>query len=112
EGLQLLSNAFEWLLQIDLDVITQRLQRRYVNNVSCVVELSLNAESNEIVDGREKRSERLAGPGGSCNERMLVTLDRRPCLCLRRRRRRKLLSKPVSDRWMKNSGFHGFGHYT
>ena len=80
---QFFLNTFQWRLQVALDVVTERLQRRDVDDVRRVVEFSFNSEANEIVDRRHKRRECLTGTGRRGNQRVAMLLDLRPRVELR-----------------------------
>jgi hypothetical protein len=74
-------------LEIALDVVVQRLERRDVEQVNRVRERALEPLGDERVELPQKRRERLAGAGWGEDEGMLAARDRRPSLLLRRARR-------------------------
>src|SRR5215510_5877858 len=51
---QLCLNTFERLLQIALDVIAERFERRDVDDLSSIFKSTLDSLTYEIIDGREK----------------------------------------------------------
>ena len=84
-----------------MDVGAQRFQRRYVNDSDFIWQRRCVRFTNEIVDRRQKCSERLSGSCGRGDERVAALTDRFPTTLLRDRRLPKRLRKPACDEWMK-----------
>ena len=102
------ANAGERFLQVALDVVGQRLQRRDIDHLRGVGEIARQPLADQPVDRRQKRGQRLAGPGRSSDQRMPASLDRRPRLGLRRGRRCKAVGEPRRDGGMKQGHWaHG-----
>jgi len=96
-----LADAGDRSFEVALDVVGQRLQRRDVDDLRLVLETAVYPLANQGVDRREKRGERLAGPGRCSNQRMPTGLDGRPRFGLRRGRSGKAAVKPLRDRGME-----------
>ena len=79
------ADARERRLEIAVDVVRQRLERRDVDDLRLVREPSLEPIAHQPVDGGQKRRERLARSGGRRDQHVPSRLDRGPCLQLRRR---------------------------
>ena len=79
-------------LEVEVDVVRQRLQRRDVDHLRRVGQAMLQAFAHQRVDRRQERGQRLAGTGRRRDQRVVSGTDRRPCLllCLGRRRERAL----------------------
>ena len=72
------ADAGERLLEIALDVVGQRLERRDVDDARHVRKPALDALAHERVDRREKRGERLARAGRRGDQRVPAARNRRP----------------------------------
>ena len=83
---QLGGDAGERRLEIALDVVRQRLQRRDVHHARHVLQPPGGAFAHQRIDGGEKRGQRLARARGRRDQRVLAARDRRPGVELRRRR--------------------------
>ena len=95
-------------LEVALDVIRQRFQRRDIDDLRLVTETAFETLPHQPVDRREKRGQCLARPGGCGDQHMPAGLDRRPRRRLRRGRRDEIAVKPGGDRWMEEGGrVHG-----
>ena len=92
-----LRNLPQRLLEIALDVVAQRLERRDVEDPRLIRQLArLLAQPHQIVDRREKRGQRLARAGRRGQQRVAPPgADRRPARRLRIGRRPKTRAKPV-----------------
>ncbi len=77
-GFQLMVDAVERAVQIPVNVIAQRLERRDIDHVGAVFEPAFKAELDEFVDGGEEGSQGLARARGRGDEGMLMGLDGRP----------------------------------
>ena len=98
----------QWPLEIALDVVVQRFQRRDVKDVNRVRERRREPIDDEVVQLPEERGERLACAGRRENERVRATRNRRPPLPLWRARAAEGFVKPLPDEWMEwlESGRH------
>ncbi len=94
-------DSSEWRLQIPLDVVAERLERRHVDDPRLVRQRVVHAVANELIDRREERREGLAGPGGSGDERIFAGDDVRPPVLLGRGRRPDVRFEPAANGWMK-----------
>jgi hypothetical protein len=81
-------------------------QRRYVNDSDFIWQRRCVRFTNEIVDRRQKCSERLSGSCGRGDERVAALTDRFPTTLLRDRRFSKCLRKPARDQRMKRGQGH------
>ena len=95
---ELLPDAGQRRLEIAMDVVRQRLQRRHVDDLRRIGERRLETLAHQIVDRGEKGRERLARSRRRGDEGVAAGLDRGPRLGLRRRRRGETLGEPVRDR--------------
>ena len=86
---QFLADAGERKLQIAVDVVGERLERRDIDDLRRVGQPAIQPLADQIVDRGEKRRQRLAGAGGRRDQRVAARFDRRPRLGLGGRRRRK-----------------------
>ena len=102
---ELLADAGERRLEIAVDVVRQRLQRRHVDDLRLIGEPALEPLPHQFVDRRQKRRQRLARPGRRGDQRMPAGLDRRPRLGLRRRRRGESLGEPPGDGGMEQRSY-------
>ena len=101
---QRLADAGQRRLQVALDVVGQRLERRDVDDLRLVLERRLEPLPHQRIDGRQEGRQRLAGAGRRRDQHVPPRLDRRPRLGLRRRGRRKAAGKPRGDRGMEQVG--------
>ena len=85
-------------LEIAVDVVRERLERRDVDDLGLVGQPALEALPHQVVDRRQKRGERLARAGRRGDEGMAAGLDRRPSLGLGGRRRGETVGEPARDR--------------
>ncbi len=105
---QRLPDARERFLQVALDVVGQRLQRRDVDHLRGVGEIARQPFADQPVDRCQKRGQRLAGSGRRSDQCMPAGSDRRPCLDLRRSGRCKAAGEPRLDRGVKQGRWaHG-----
>ena len=96
-----LAQLGERLLEVALDVVVQRLERRDVEDVNRVRQRLTQSVDDELVQLPEKRRERLAGAGGREDERVRPARDRGPAFALWRAWRAERVAKPRSDEWME-----------
>ena len=101
ERLQFGADAGERRLQVALDVVRQRLERRDVDDVRLVREAPRGAFAHQRVDRGEERRERLARAGGRGDQCMAAGHDRRPRRDLRRGRPGERRAEPRLNRWME-----------
>ncbi len=99
-----LAKLGERSLEVLLNVARESLERRNVEDVRFVGELG--AARKKRVERGEERSERLARPGRSRNERVSSASDQRPTVALRRRRLAQPLGKPGLHGRMKRIEHH------
>ena len=104
------------LLEVALDVVAQRLERRDVEDARLVGQLAgLLAQPHQIVDRREERGQRLAGAGRRGEQGVAASgADRRPARRLRIGRRAEARAEPVRHQRVevgeRVGGGRGGGH--
>ena len=91
-------DAFERHLQVAMDVVVERLQRRDVEDAHAARQRRLPPQR---IEAGEERGQRLAGAGRREDERVLSRGDGRPAEPLRRRRLAERGAKPVLHRRQK-----------
>ena len=106
---KLLPDAGERRLEIAMDVVRQRLERRHVDDLCRIRERRLETLSHEVINRRKKGRERLARSRGRGDEGVAAGLDRRPRFGLRGGRGGETLGEPVRDRWVEQGFDHGRG---
>ena len=96
---QLLGDAGQRVLQVDLDVVGQRLERRDVDHQGFVGQAvgGFQAAVDQIVDDGEKRGEGLAGAGGRGDQGRTALADQRPRPGLGGGDRREGVAEPGAD---------------
>src|SRR6266508_210370 len=99
--LEILLDAPQWRLQINLNVVAQGLQRRDVHDLRFIAELPVDSLPNEIVNCRQKSSQRLARTRRRRDQRVLALLDGGPGTRLWFSRSRELLKEPIANAGMK-----------
>ena len=110
ERRQLFANALERRLEIPVDVVRQRLQRRDIHDPGLVGQLSRDTFLDELIDRRQKRGKGLAGPRGGGHQDVFAGSNRRPSLRLRRSRRIESPREPRGNGGMKRIEYaHGAG---
>ena len=92
---QHVANTDQRYLQVLLNVVGQRLQGRYVEDTSLVLQAALERMLHERVDHAEKGSESLAGSRRGRDQRVSACLYGLPGPELNGRRRRELPLKPA-----------------
>ena len=95
---ELLPDAGQRRLQVAVNIVRERLQRRDIDNVGRVGQIPFEALPDQIIDGRKKRRERLARAGRGGDQGVPARLDRRPGFELRRGGRGETLGEPRGDR--------------
>ena len=103
--LQNLQDAIQRLLEVVLNVVAERLERRDVDNLGGVRQRSLLPLPDQVVNRREKRGQGFARPGGGRYQRVLALLNCRPSGLLTKRRLVKTFVKPFADRRVKVQSF-------
>jgi hypothetical protein len=98
---QLLPDAGQRLLQVAVDVVGQRLERRDVHHARLVAQLAAHPQAHQRIDGGEKGGQRLAGTGGRGDQHVPARLDQRPGLGLRQRGNGVGAPEPVRHRGME-----------
>ena len=94
---ELVADAGERLLEVLLDVVRERLQRRDVEDVHLVREPVREALDHQVIDCGEECRQRLARPGRGGDQRVTVPGRDRPGAGLRLRGRGKAAAKPPGD---------------
>ena len=94
-------NPIQRLLQVALDVVAERFERRHVDDVDLIFEFAVDADAHQLVDGREKRRQGLARSRRGRDQRVLAPGNGRPPVALRRRRLLERAGKPIGDRGVK-----------
>src|SRR5688572_18593752 len=94
-------------LEVFLNVVAERLQRRNVEHLRMVIELSRERLLEEMIDAREKRGKRLPGTGRRGNQNIPPRLDSGPGLNLDVSRSPDYRPKPLGDERMKSGKWHG-----
>src|SRR5205814_3680849 len=93
------------LREVLVNVRAQRLQRRDVEHAHGIGERRAQTLLEQIVDGGEKRRERLARSGGRCDQGVAAVTNRRPPARLRRRRLAERGGEPpLNDRMKAGEG--------
>ena len=85
------------LLEIFLDVVRERLERRDIEDVDFVRQPPRQPLDDQVVDGGEEGRQRLARPGRGGDQGVTVPRGDRPGLYLRARGRGKALPEPPGD---------------
>ena len=110
ERLELGADAGDRRLQVALDVVRQRLERRDVHDVRLIRQTPFRTLAHQRVDRGEKRGQRLPRAGRRGDERMAAGGDRRPRRDLRRGGRGERRAEPRPDRWMEELE-NSVGHF-
>ncbi len=96
EPLQLGADAGQRLLEVDMDIVGQRLERRHVEHLGAVDQPALGqALLHQRVDGGEKGGQRLARTGRRGDQGRATGAYQRPGCCLSRCRGGKAAGKPA-----------------
>ena len=94
---ELVADAGERLLEVLLDVVRERLQRRDIEDVDFVRQTLLDALDHQVIDGREECRERLARPGRGGDQGVTVLGRDGPGAGLRLRGRGEAAAEPPGD---------------
>ena len=107
-GAQRRADAGKRRLQVTLNVVRERLERRDVDDLRLVPEPPLQPLAQEPIDRREKGGKRLPGSRRRGDQRVAAGLDRRPSPRLRCRGCSEATIEPSGDRRMKQGKWlHG-----
>ena len=96
-----LLNFEERLVEVLLHVVAERLERRDVENLGALAEVSGEGLADEGVDAGEEGGEGLAAAGGGGDERVAVSKDVRPAGNLRLSGRAEARKKPFAHDGMR-----------
>lgn len=102
-----MADLCERLLQILLNVVAQRFQRRDVQNLSVVVELTGESLLEKTIDTGKKGSERFSRSGRRRDQRIRSRLNRRLRLDLYIGGLADVGLEPVGNERVKHSKRHG-----
>ena len=88
-------------LEVAVDVVRQRLERRDVEDRRAGRERAGEPAPHQVVEAREERGERLARAGRRGDQDVLAGRDPRPARALRLGRRAEPLAEPSGDQRME-----------
>ena len=91
------ADARQRRLQVAVNVVRQRLERRYVDHLGLVGQPPIETLADQFVDRREEGRERLAGAGRGGDQGVAAGLDRGPGLGLSGGRRAEAVREPRAD---------------
>ena len=100
------AHSAQWLLQVQPDIVGQRLERGDVKHRHLVGEESGLGLDDELVDRPQKGRQRLAAAGGSAQQGVVPAADQRPSQFLDCRRPAQTAFEPGSDQRMER-GYGG-----
>jgi hypothetical protein len=102
-ALQFGANPGQRFLEVDADVVGQRLERRDVHHAAALRQRAALAQAftHQLVDGGEEGGEGLARAGGRGHQGRAASANRRPGADLSRRRHLEHAAKPGRDRRME-----------
>src|SRR5262245_6672867 len=95
-------------LQIALNIVAQRLERRDINNFRPLRQLAVEPASKEPIDADQKGSQRLAGTSRSRDQRVFASRYLRPAADLRLSRLAKAVREPLTNKRMEEIERHPF----
>ena len=95
---QLLPDAGQRRLEVAMDVVRQRLERRHIDDLRRIGERPLETLSHQLVDRSQKCRERLARSRRRGDEGVAAGLDRGPRFGLRGGRPGETIGEPVRNR--------------
>ena len=90
-------DLLQWLLEVLLDVVAERFQRRHVQHPAFVRERAIGRSMNELIQADEEGCERLAGTRWGRNQHIAAVANGGPCRLLRLGRSREPAAKPFTD---------------
>src|SRR5262249_48720115 len=79
------------------DVVVERAQRRDIDDVHSVLELALEPEPTQMIDGPQERREGLARAGRRDDQRVAAGGDRVPAFALSAGRLGERVIEPAAD---------------
>ena len=88
-------------VEVLLDVVAQRLQRRDVEDFGAVVQRAVERFAHQAVNADEERRQRLARTGGRGDQRGTAGQNFGPALLLRLGRRTETREEPLGDERMR-----------
>ena len=88
-------------IEVLLDIVAQRLQRRDVQNFSAVVQSAVECFAHQAINTNKEGRQRFARSGGRGDKRGASRQNFRPALLLRLSRRTELRAKPVRHERMR-----------
>ncbi len=106
EARELGADAGERLLEVALDVVGQRLERRYVHDARRVLKPPCDAFLDQGIDRRQERCQRLTRACGRGDERVAAARDGRPRCGLGHRGTAKARVEPGLDGRVELGGRH------
>ena len=101
------ANPSERFLQIFPDIVAQRFQRRDVNDLRFIGQISPCAFSEQRIQRSKEGSQRFSRTRWGRNQHVPAGLNCRPAAHLRFCWRSECLLEPPCDRRMKSEGLHG-----
>ena len=96
-----LRNLAQGLVQVLLDVVTERFERGHVQDLRAVFEAASESLLEQGIKTGEKGGERLAGAGGRGDQDVLTRRDRRPASGLHVGGRAEPRAEPLRNDRMK-----------
>ena len=96
----------QWMLQVFLYVVAEHFQRRDIQHLRVVSNLTCNGLCEEVIDTGEKGGERLTGTGRRSNQNISPRLNSLPSLSLDIGRCANLPIKPFGDEGVKERERH------
>ena len=88
-------------VEVLLNVVAQRLERRDVQNFGAVAQVAVQRLAHQAIDADEKCGQRLARTGGSGDQRGAAGKDLRPALLLRLGGRTEAPEEPLRNQRMR-----------
>src|SRR3989454_999928 len=102
-----LRNFSQGLVQILLDVVTERFERGDVHDLRAIFEAAGEGLLEQGIEPGEEGGERLAGAGGRGDQDVVARRDRRPAAGLHVGGRAEARAEPLRDDRMKPGQGHG-----
>jgi hypothetical protein len=92
------------LLQVLLDVVAQRFERRHVHDLDAVGQRSVERRPDETIQAEQERGKRLAGASRRRDEHIAPGRELRPGESLRLGYRREVAIEPLCDKRVEGYG--------